>query len=180
MAEFVAKQGLDRGKEDPGLYNILGVTSEKLNRLDDAKNWYEKSLATNNQFAPALINRANLSIRSGDYVEAREDLLLAQMYAPYDINLLVSLGVCQKRLNKYDEAKNYFTKALEIEPEHAVARYNLAVITANHYKDPATALRLFGEVLQSSTSDNEIKMLAENYITEIRGEGRYTESESAP
>ena len=59
-------------------------------------------------------------------------------------------------------------RAIEIDPENAVARLNLAVLYADHYKDSDKALRLFHEVVQTNSPNNEAKSLAKVYIQSIR------------
>ena len=57
VAEFIAKRGLDRGKEDPRLTNLLGVISFHKGHIVEAKRWYDRALKQSPNFVPALTNR---------------------------------------------------------------------------------------------------------------------------
>ena len=38
-----------------------------------------------------------------------------------------NLGTCYKELKKFDDAKKYYEKVLEIDPKHTNANYNLGL-----------------------------------------------------
>lgn len=167
-ADFIAKKGLDRCKEDPSLYNMLGVIAAKRKDSEAALQWYNKALALSPTFVPALVNRANLAISRFEFDQATEDLSKAIVYAPTNTEALVSLAICQKRSKKVDAAKASLMRALDLDPANAPARFNLGVLFAEDYKKPDEAIRYFQEVLLIEDASLEIKQLSKEFISDFR------------
>lgn len=169
LAEFIAKRGIDRTKEDPGLNNLLGALAERRGKEAEAEEWYNKALSLAPAFVPAIINRANLQLKHALYKDAEDDLHKALLYSPGDADAWVSLGLCRKHLKDFAGAQSSFMKAIDFDPDHAAARYNLAVLLAENLKEKADALRLFHEVLQTRDSNAPLKEQARLYIDELEG-----------
>lgn len=167
-AVFILQRGIDRGQEDPRLYNLLGVACEQRKKYDDAKTWYEKSLAIGPTFFPALINRGNLSMRQGEISAAKADLEKAVELAPDSVEALVSLGILRKNSQQANEAEQLFVRAIEINPENGYARYNLALLLAEKSAKPNEALRLFHEVIQAREGSEELRGLAKLQIENLK------------
>ena len=168
LTKFIANRGLDQAPNNPILNNILGVVSQMKGQRGLAKKYFNKALEKNSDLVPALVNRANISIQSADYKSAELDLNRALKNAPYYTNAMVSQGILFKKTGRYSSAKVSFQSALDRNPENAFARYNLAVLTADNFKDQNEALRLFYEVLQSNELSPEIQELAQIQIQGLR------------
>lgn len=171
VAEFVVRRGLDRAKDDASLLNLMGVIAQKQRDPEVARSWYDKALVATPTYAPALVNRAALSTLSLEYGAAEEDLIQALSFDPQSVDALVALGIVQKRQGNLSGAKASFAKAVDLSPDDAYARFNLAVLLADDLKKPNEALRLFHEVLQTATPGSELRDLARNYINDLRKTG---------
>lgn len=167
-AVFILQRGIDRGQDDPRLYNLLGVACERLKQYSDAKNWYEKSLVIGPTFFPALINRGNLHLQQGDVSAAKADLEKAAELAPDSVEALVSLGILRKNQKQMNEAEQLFVRAVEVNPENGYARYNLALLLAEKAEKPNEALRLFHEVIQAREGSEELRGLAKLQIENLK------------
>jgi Tfp pilus assembly protein PilF len=167
-AIFIAKRGLDRGGEDPRLANLLGIVAQKNHRLVEAKRWYDRALDHSPGFVPALVNRANLSMRRGEYEAAHLDLMQALMLDPTHVEAHVTRGILAKKSGQTVKAEIAFQKAIELDPENGFARYNLGVLKAESQKDQGEALRLFNEVLQVEQSEDYLKDLARANIESLQ------------
>jgi tetratricopeptide (TPR) repeat protein len=168
IAEFIAKRGIDRGKDDPALYNVLGVVAEHAGQLESAEEWYNRAFTVAPTFAPALVNRAGVHIKRFEYDAAEEDLIRALMYQPHNVDGLISLSIVHRRAGKFAAARSALTKALDIDPENALARFNLAVLLADDLAKPNEAIRLLSEVIQTAKDNDELKAMAKNYINNIK------------
>lgn len=167
-AVFILQRGIDRGQEDPRLFNLLGVASEQRKQFDDAKSWYEKALAIGPTFFPALINRGNLSLQQGDIQQAKVDLERAASLAPDSVEAQVSLGILLKQQKQFSEAEQHLARAIEINPENGYARYNLALLLAEKAERSNEALRLFHEVIQAKEGNEELRGLAKLQIETLK------------
>jgi len=168
VAEFISKRGLDRGKEDAALYNVLGIVAQRSNDRTAALDYFNKALKVSPTYAPAIVNRANAMIETKELDVAESDLKQALVYAPGSVDAYVSLGICQKKMGRFQAAETSFTRAMELDPENAAARFNLGILMADQMKKPNVALRLFNEVLQTEDKNTEIKQMARLYIDDIR------------
>jgi tetratricopeptide (TPR) repeat protein len=166
-ARFVARRGLDRGVDDASLANILGVVEERGGRDSEADTWYSKALEINKGYGPALVNRGKLRLKSGDLPAARDLFITALQNLPEDVEALVGLGVVERRLKNPEAARASFQKAIDINPESAAARYNLALLMAEDLNQPGMALRLFHEVLQTRDTNADVKRLARGWIGDL-------------
>lgn len=164
IAEFVARRGIDRGMEDPSLYSSLGSALERLGRSEEARQAFERGLQLNPAHVPSLINRASLAIKGADCKEALELLARVNVYAPNEADAYIGQGVCQRRARKFELARASFVKALELDPENPVSRYNLAVLMTEDLQRPAEGMRLFQEVVQSSQENQVVKKQAQAFL----------------
>ncbi|MBF0440439.1 MAG: tetratricopeptide repeat protein [Oligoflexales bacterium] len=167
-AEFIARRGMDRGKPDPRLTNILAIISYKKGDYITTRRQINQTLDMDPNFTPALINRANLSIIHEGYDAAESDLKKVIELSPDSVEAYILLGIVQKKTGRFESAELSFSKAIELNPESAFARFNLAILMADSLGKPGPALRLFHEVIQTSENNDEIKQLAKIHIEGIR------------
>ena len=168
LAEFVAMRGLDRGKEDARLINIVGVVAQKQGDTAKADTWIGRSLEVEPSYAPALVNRANMAISRAYYESAEEDLKKAVAIAPDSVTAHISLGILYKRTGRFELAKNALSKAIDIDPESSYARFNMGMLMLDTFKEQNEALRFFHETLQTSDNDVDVKEMAQIQIKSLR------------
>ncbi len=171
VAEFVIRRGLDRVKDSAALMNLMGVISQKAKQFEAARSWYDKALAASPNYAPALVNRATLSTLTLEYGAAEEDLLQALVVDARNVDALVALGIVQRRQGNFNGARSSFSKAVDVDPDNAYARFNLGVLLADDLKKPNEAVRLFHEVIQTTSQGSELRELARNYINDLKPSG---------
>jgi Tfp pilus assembly protein PilF len=173
VAEFVVRRGLDRGKDkdSAGLMNLMGVISLQRKQADSASEWFSKALDLTPTFVPALVNRACLGIRDFQYDLAEQDLKQAILLDPFNVDALIALGITQKKQGNVSGAKAALTKAVDLAPDNASARFNLGVLMVENLKKPNEALRLFNEVIQTPEPSEKIKALAKSYISDLKAAG---------
>jgi len=172
VAEFIVKRGLDRGAEDSMLLNILGVLAERRNEGTAARAWYNKAIEAAPTYSPALVNRANLAIKETDYGPAEEDLLRALMYSPSNIDAQVALAIVLRRTGRITGAREILSKAVDQDPDSAVARFNLGILMMSDLKQPAAATRLFTEVLQIPGTHADLRNQAKTHLAELSVKGQ--------
>ncbi len=168
VAKFIVERGLDRGNDDPTLYNLLGVIAERQGRTALAREHYNKAVSLNDGFAPALVNRANIYVAGKQWGLAEGDLKRALEFDPMNIDAMISLGIVMRQTGRVTQAKNTIARVLEISPDSAEARYNLALIMRDNLKDNTEALRLFNEVLQTEKVSSDMRALAKAAVDELK------------
>ena len=169
LAEFVILRALDRIKNDPEIFNLAGIVALLQGQRDKAIEMFDNALILNSEFAPSLINRANLNIESGNYVSAEEDLLLVKRIDPTNADGLVAFGNLSVKNGDYQASQRAYIQALELKPNHTYARFNLAVINHKYLGNSSDAKRLLSEILQIPTTPLFLKERAHAYLSQIDG-----------
>ena len=111
---------------DREIQNALGEALERIGALDAAIAAYRAALQQDPRFGKASNNLILALVKAGKGEEAvqRARDLVAQ--APADPDRYFTLGLAQSEQN-LEEAMKSFRRALEIDPRHTLARYNLAL-----------------------------------------------------
>lgn len=169
VAEFIAKRGIDSGKDDPSLLNILGVIENQKGNDSRARQYFDDAIVKNSDFVPALVNRANLNIKRLEFMPAEADLNKCITIDPENVEALIALGIVQKKTGRIKAAKSTFERAIDANPESGIARFNLGSLYFEELGDRGEALRLFNEVLQVKLVDQTTRNLAMKKVAEIQG-----------
>ncbi len=110
-------------------YN-LGLLESDQDRLEDALAWLEKALALKNDDADILTSLGTVHLKAGRDQVAE---LLFQKALEMGENEVIynNLGTIFFRRKDYRKAKEFYRRALDINPDYQVARENIAL--ANFY-----------------------------------------------
>jgi tetratricopeptide (TPR) repeat protein len=111
---------------DPEIQNALGEALDRIGALDAAIAAYRAALQENPQFRKASNNLILALVKAGKGDEAVQRARDLVTQAPNDPDRYFTLGLAQSEQNVEDAMKS-FRRALEIDPRHALARYNLAL-----------------------------------------------------
>jgi len=116
---------------------------------DDAESWAKLGHAyfDANQFAQAITAyNKSLEIRPGN------------------ADLLTDLGVMYRRNKQPRKAIEAFNRAIKENPKHEQARFNKGVILLNDLHDPASAVRVWEELLQLNP---QVRLPSGTSLTEL-------------
>lgn len=110
-------------------YN-LGLLASDQDRLEDALTWLERAFALKNDDADILTALGTVHLKAGRNSEAE---ILFQKALKMGENEVIynNLGTIFFRRKDYRKAKEFYRKALDINPDYQVARENIAL--ANFY-----------------------------------------------
>ncbi len=111
---------------DPEIQNALGEALDRIGALDAAIAAYRVAVHENPQFRKASNNLILALVKAGKGEEAVQRARDLAAQAPSDPDRYFTLGLAQSEQN-IDDAMKSFRRALEIDPRHALARYNLAL-----------------------------------------------------
>jgi len=167
IAEFIAKQGLDRCGESASLYNLRGVVYQRQGDHTKAQKYFDSALKVVPTYAPALVNRANSMLAVGQLDTAEINLQKAINASPGDVNAYIALALCRKKMGRYEDAMSDLNRAIDLDPDNSTARFHLAVLLMTKYNKPQVALRLFHEVGQVRGKNDRINEMARVYIDDI-------------
>ncbi len=111
---------------DPEIQTALGEALERIGALDAAIAAYRAALQGNPQFRKASNDLILALVKAGKGAEAVQRARDLVSQAPNDPDRHFTLGLAQSEQN-IEDAMTSFHRALEIDPRHALARYNLAL-----------------------------------------------------
>ena len=136
-AERTAARAIQMLEGDAETYNNLGIISRSQGRIEEAIEYFRKSIELEPDYPDAhgnlaeALNSLGLAVMSrGNLNEAiryyRKALTISPDYAGPHYNLAIAL----RTLGKADEAMHHYREALRIKPDYAEAHNNLANILA--------------------------------------------------
>ena len=112
-------------RQQPEIYNDLGVVLERQGLVDEATEMYRKAVKLNPGSASAQYNLGSALARSGKYAEAESHLRKALAKNP-NAQTYTGLGVVLWQQGRTDEAVLSLQAAIAADPANAVARQKLA------------------------------------------------------
>jgi type IV pilus assembly protein PilF len=128
----LAREKLDRAVKqnprDPKVHNARALLAEKLNDLDDADRYYRNAVRLaaddpdiSNNYAVFLCRTGRIDEGVKRFVGVAKNKLYRSPEGAY-----TNAGVCLRGAQRFDEASEYFARALAVRPNHAEAAYQLA------------------------------------------------------
>ena len=113
-ARICALAGLQLTPNDPRLVCLLADTEHALGSTGQARAAFDRALALDPSFAPALVNRAVLVFELGDADAAILDLTRARELIGDDPNVLHNRGIALQAAGRFRQAITDFTRALDL------------------------------------------------------------------
>jgi tetratricopeptide (TPR) repeat protein len=131
QAEAVLREGLERYPEHAVLRNNLGALLELLGRVEEAEEVLKVAIADEPSVPQLSKNLGDIHYRAGRYDEAWDSYHRACKLQPeLGDDVYFKLGnIAYKRLDR-ELAAEYWSKALELNPKHELARTNLDTVSA--------------------------------------------------
>ena len=111
---------------DPEIQNRLGEALDKAGAFDGAIAAYRAALQVDPEFKKASNNLIVVLVRAGKSAEAIQHAREMLTARPDDADRYFTLGLAQSEQD-IEGAIASFRRALELDPRHALARYNLAM-----------------------------------------------------
>lgn len=134
--------------KDPVLVKALGDFCLRRGKLDQAQQAYERALVIDPRYLPARI-------ASGDVLVARKNLdgaiaeyKAALQIAPRATDPLVKIAILREKQGRWQEAAQFYRKALDADPKLGLASNNLAWLLLQHGQNPAEVLKLANETVE--------------------------------
>lgn len=135
--------------EDSGIYYNLGITYEKLKKLEDAERAYKKAIDLAPEEVDANYNLGLVYMDMQNYEDAIDNFERVLDVDNEDSNTYFNIGLSYFKLKQYAAAQYYFERTVEINPEDIYAHFYLGnILKDNGEKD--LAVEKFNRVLEIS------------------------------
>ena len=138
LAETALRKALELDGQSAFVWNNMGLVAFARGRDQEAFLNFQKASELDPKYVEARLNKAVIFMDCGDYKHARTELQRAVDASPgdADADTYVALGVAARGDAKWDESRRAYETALELEPEHAPALYDLGILYMEFDKDP--------------------------------------------
>ncbi len=123
-AEFCLNQANKLQPKNFEVLRLLGVLNEKLGNVEQAINYYKKSLTEYPKNLYSLINLGNIYLANSRFKDALEIYLLSTSINSFIEGVWTNIGICFLNLNKPEDAIISHDKALRINPNYVEAYSN--------------------------------------------------------
>lgn len=140
---------------------------------------FESGLRSRIESAHQSLARGKEFLREEKYAEARLEILRATQSDPRDAVAWANLGVVNIAMGRLEEARNCYSKALQLDSGNWVAHYNLGLLSERN-GDRETAFRHFEQALAAlgPAAARERKAVIENLLhepalAELRQDSRF-------
>ena len=167
MAKLVAARGFKVNDRDAVLHHTLGRIFLAENKIPEAVAALKNSLAGDPTFRPARIDLAETALTYRDFGNAKDNYVELLKSEPNDPGLLLGLGIANKGLGQYEDAKTAYKKVLEKNPQHSVALLDLAILHHRNLNDFQGALDYYKLYQQKPVDDGPKPELLKGYIMEL-------------
>ncbi len=127
-AHQAATQGAREDAENAQFQNLLGLTSQRLDRPEAAREHFRRALQLAPQDALILNNYGTFLCERREFKDAQTQFLLAAQ-APGNRNpdvAYVNAGLCALRAGQPDSARGFLEQAIQQKPNQSVALFQLA------------------------------------------------------
>jgi len=116
------------------IWNLKGLLFMQDDNQVDALKAFKKAVEIESDHADANRNIGFIAIRFRDYETAEKafDTALKDSAVKRDIEVYIAMGVAKRGLKKFDEAEEWYRKAMEIDKKDPRPWYNLAVLNQDH------------------------------------------------
>jgi tetratricopeptide (TPR) repeat protein len=137
----------------------LGLIALETGSIDEAVDLLEEAamLADDSRSLEYL---ALAYMRSGRWADARRNYLEALKQKPESPRLLTSAGLAEFQLARYEEAEEFWSRALEIDEKYPAAIYNLAVLKRSQPGGQAQAAELIERFGRLKADDQRAARMA--------------------
>ncbi|MEO8844723.1 MAG: tetratricopeptide repeat protein [Kofleriaceae bacterium] len=172
LAQLVLAKAVQMDAKDPAIYNALAILAARQGKPQESFQLFDQAAALDPNFIDARFNKASVLLDAGDYARAKSELAAIVEKRPDDYAAVVSLGVAQRGLKAFDEAKKDWDRVVKEAPKksgpRADAMWNLATLKLDFTEDAAGGKADLERYLQEAPSSHARRQDAENKCKEVK------------
>jgi tetratricopeptide (TPR) repeat protein len=133
LSLLVCNAGLEElDPEHSGLWTTQGIVFLKLKDVINATRSFREAIKFDDKNFAARLNLGLITFNYRDYERSYQLLSEAVAIQPDNAEALIAKSVAARALNRIDEAKQGYQKALSLKDNHPSALFNLAVIQQDY------------------------------------------------
>ncbi len=172
LAQLVLSKALQLDAKDPAIYNAMAILASRQGKAQESFQLFDQAASLDANYIDARFNKAAVLLDAGDYARAKAELAAIVEKRPDDYAAVVALGVAQRGLKSYDEAKKSWNRVVKEAPKRSTPRadamWNLATLKLDFTEDAAGGKADLERYLQEAPSSHARRQDAENKCKEVK------------
>ncbi len=172
LAQLVLSKAVGLDAKDPAVYNALALLAARQGKPQESFQLFDQAAALDANFIDARFNKAAVLLDAGDYARAKTELAAILEKRPDDFAAAVALGLAQRGLKAFDEAKKIWDRVVKEAPKKSTPRadamWNLAVLKLDFTEDDAGGKADLVRYLQEAPSSHAKRQDAETRCKDVK------------
>jgi tetratricopeptide (TPR) repeat protein len=172
LAQLVLAKALQLDAKDPTVYNALALLAARQGKAQESFQLFDQAASMDANYIDARFNKAAVLLDAGDYSRAKVELAAIVEKRADDYAAQVALGVAQRGLKEFPEAKRTWERVIKEAPKKSSARadamWNLATLKLDFMEDASGGKADLERYLQEAPSGHSKRQDAENKCKEVK------------
>jgi tetratricopeptide (TPR) repeat protein len=172
LAALVLSKAVEMDKKDPAIYNALALLAARQGKAQESFQLFDQAASLDPNYIDARFNKAAVLLDAGDYARAKSELAAIVEKRPDDYAAAVSLGVAQRGLKAFDEAKKTWDHVVKEAPKKSAPRadamWNLATLKLDFTEDAGGGKADLERYLQEAPSSHPKRQEAEDKCKDVK------------
>jgi tetratricopeptide (TPR) repeat protein len=171
LAQLVLVKAAELDAKDPAVYNAFAVLALRQGKAQEAFERFDQAVSLDPSFIDARFNKAAVLLDAGDYARAKAELTTIIEKRPDDYAAYVSLGVAQRGLKDFAEARKTWDRVIKDAPKRSTPRadamFDVAILATDYMNDPAAGKVALERYLQEAPGSHAKHQAAEEKRREL-------------
>ncbi|HEX2686426.1 MAG TPA: tetratricopeptide repeat protein [Kofleriaceae bacterium] len=171
LAQLVLAKAAELDAKDPAIYNAFAVLALRQGKAQEAFDRFDQAVSLDPTYLDARFNKAAVLLDAGDYVRAKTELTTIVEKRPDDYAAYVALGVAQRGLKDFPEAKRTWERVIKEAPRRSTPRadamFDVAILATDYMNDDTAGKAALDRYLQEAPIDHAKRQAAEEKRKEL-------------
>jgi tetratricopeptide (TPR) repeat protein len=171
LAQLVLVKATELDAKDPAIYNAFAVLALRQGKAQEAFERFDQAVSLDPAYIDARFNKAAVLLDAGDYARAKTELTTIVEKRPDDYAAHVALGVAQRGLKDFPEAKRTWERVIKEAPRRGVPRadamFDVAILELDYLNDAAGGKTALERYLQEAPVSHAKRQAAEEKRKEL-------------
>ncbi len=171
LAQLVLVKAAELDAKDPAIYNAFAVLALRQGKAQEAFDRFDQAVSLDPSYIDARFNKAAVLLDAGDYARAKAELTTIVERRPDDHAAFVALGVAQRGLKDFPDAKKTWERVIKEAPRRSTARadamFDVAILATDYMNDPAAGKIALERYLQEAPVSHAKRQAAEEKRKEL-------------
>ena len=172
LAQLVLAKAVALDAKDPTIYNALALLAARQGKAQESFQLFDQAVSLDANYFDARFNKAAVLLDAGDYSRAKVELAVIVEKRPDDYAAANALGVAQRGLKEFPEAKKTWDRVVKEAGKRSTVRadamWNLATLKLDFTEDAAGGKADLERYLQEAPSSHARHQDAENKCKEVK------------